>query len=256
MALLKNEKPSELHSLLRGLRNDFRPEGTFEEIQVDLLGTLYWRLRRLMIAEVAEIEKATTFVEWDAKERHEEEAWKTSLDSDTEDAGLICSIANPILLQRCLDLLKSLKQDVETRGFDSEIDEPILSDIYGGRDDSGTTRSSYRTWQYTAECSDEERAQNGYATVEQCKWNFLAKLESEIRRLTQYKKARAPIESEKMRLESLRRRTPEGPGLDRLLQYATSLERAIDRVLTQLERHQRMRLNQPVMPPIKVDVSA
>jgi hypothetical protein len=39
---------------------------------------------------------------------------------------------------------------------------------------------------------------------------------------------------------------PEAPQLDRLLRYEASLERAIDRTLTQLERLQRMRLGQPV----------
>lgn len=113
VVLLKNEKRSELQSLLIGLRNDFRPEGMFETIQVDMFATLYWRFRRFMIAEMAEIEKATSFLEWDEKERHEEEARETfpdPLNFDAEDAGLICKIANPKLLQRCLDLLKHSKR--------------------------------------------------------------------------------------------------------------------------------------------------
>jgi hypothetical protein len=37
--------------LLNGLRDDFHPEGTFEEIWVERLATLLWRERRLIIAE-------------------------------------------------------------------------------------------------------------------------------------------------------------------------------------------------------------
>jgi hypothetical protein len=38
--------------------------------------------------------------------------------------------------------------------------------------------------------------------------------------------------------------------------YEASIERSFDRTLTQLERIQRMRLGQPVAPPIKVDISS
>jgi len=43
--------------------------------------------------------------------------------------------------------------------------------------------------------------------------------------------------------------------LDRLLRYEASLERTFDRTLNQLERLQRMRLGQPVPPPVKVELS-
>jgi hypothetical protein len=42
---------------------------------------------------------------------------------------------------------------------------------------------------------------------------------------------------------------------DNLLRYEASIERAFDRALTQLERKQRMRLGQSVLPPIKLDIS-
>jgi hypothetical protein len=41
---------------------------------------------------------------------------------------------------------------------------------------------------------------------------------------------------------------------DHLLRYEASIERAFDRALTQLERKQRMRLGQPILPPIKLDL--
>jgi len=48
------------------------------------------------------------------------------------------------------------------------------------------------------------------------------------------------------------RNVPDGPGLDRLLRYEASLERSFDRTLSQLERLQRMRLGQPVLPKLEV----
>jgi hypothetical protein len=44
--------------------------------------------------------------------------------------------------------------------------------------------------------------------------------------------------------------------LNRFPRYEASIDRAFDRTLTQLERVQRMRLGQPVAPPIKLDISS
>ena len=43
--------------------------------------------------------------------------------------------------------------------------------------------------------------------------------------------------------------------LDRLLRYSASLERDFDRTLVQLERLQRIRKGQPVLPPLNVKIS-
>jgi hypothetical protein len=43
---------------------------------------------------------------------------------------------------------------------------------------------------------------------------------------------------------------------EHLLRYEASIERSFDRTLSQLERAQRMRLGQPILPPIKLDVSS
>jgi hypothetical protein len=43
---------------------------------------------------------------------------------------------------------------------------------------------------------------------------------------------------------------------EHLLRYEASIERSFDRTLSQLECVQRMRLGQPILPPIKLDVSS
>jgi hypothetical protein len=60
------------------------------------------------------------------------------------------------------------------------------------------------------------------------------------------------MESERTKLEILRRKVPESEKLDRLLRYETSLERAFDRTLTQLELAQRIRKGQPLLPQLEV----
>jgi hypothetical protein len=59
--------------------------------------------------------------------------------------------------------------------------------------------------------------------------------------------------AEKKKLNAIARSVPYE--LDRLLRYEASLERAFDLTLSQLERHQRMRLGQAVPPPIHLRVT-
>ena len=57
-------------------------------------------------------------------------------------------------------------------------------------------------------------------------------------------------------MELLACKIPATQDLDRLLRYEASLERNFDRTLSQLERVQRMRLGQPVLPNLQVHHSA
>jgi hypothetical protein len=255
VAVLPHESRTEFNSLLNGLREDLQPEGTLEGILVEKLAVLSWRYRRLVVAEAAEIQKRSAFLEWDNKERRDDEA-SEGIVFTVHTVGLIKKKNNPLILEKCTGLLKELKDNIQSNGFDSDSDELTLTELYGDLEQHAETLlDTYRAWHATAECSDEERKQNGYASAEQCVKNFLKELENEIRNLARYKKAKAAIETEQMNLEVLRQSVPDSPEVERLLRYETTLERAFDRTLTQLERLQRMRLGQPVSAPIKLSLS-
>jgi hypothetical protein len=261
VALLKNESQLEFDRLLNGLRADLQPEGMLEQTLVEKLAMTLWRHRRLYIAEVAEIENGVAFLIWDESESQRKDAQQASninlLNFAAELVGLTTKMENPWVLDRCLELLEELRNDIKTTGLNSSSDEEILVKLYGNRSSSmETLLDTYRRWNDTAACSDEERAQNGYATVEKCTSNVLDAVKVEITHLTGYKKEKTLVESERVRLESLRKSVPDSPQLDRLLKYETNLARDFDRTLTQLERIQRMRKGQSVLPPIKVDVSS
>jgi hypothetical protein len=83
-------------------------------------------------------------------------------------------------------------------------------------------------------------------TTEQC--TFIEKEISGLKR----QQARAAVQTAQTQLELECRNVPDRPVLDRLLRYEVTLERGIDRTLSQLERLQRMRKGQPVLPELKV----
>jgi hypothetical protein len=237
--LLQDESRSEFNSLLRGLRNDLRPEGTLEELLVEKLAALAWRLRRLLLAERAQIQENT-------------EAEKIV---GVLGPGLIRKIQNPNVLERCLELLAELRKQVEKDSY-TEYYNPILAKIYGIDDKEKHSRGNlydpYREWVCTSKSSGEEQGRGGHATSKKCRLNVLYEIDQESGRLRRYQQVRASLETTGTPPEVLRHNVPDAPTLDRLLRYEASLERSFDRTLSQLERLQRMRLGQPVLPKLEV----
>jgi hypothetical protein len=255
--LLKDEPRAELKSMLKGLHDCLQPVGTLEIILVDNLASSFWRKRRLLIAETAEIQKGREFVEWDEIRGHETAAAKISSNGLELNGGLMREVANPIVLQRCLDLLGKLKSGIERDGFDVEWDKPILTTVYGEYREErwqDSLLATYLYWVAECHCSEEDDEEPDKSALEKCKNQFLQELEKEIEQLKRYQKDRESIESSRMTLMSLSRSVPESMQLDRLLRYGASLGREIERILKQLERLQRMRLGQPLPPSIDVNV--
>ena len=257
--LLKGESRAEYNSLFDGLVETFVPEGKLEEVLVEKLATDFWRRRRLLQSEVAEIRKGVDFLQSEQQTRDHQELQEIERPSALSfEGGLMSRIDNTYILNSCLDLLAGLREQFSEKGF-SENDTPILRNIYG--DIYGKTRSynlflCYGFWFGISKIFEEKGMGQGYSSPEQCKANVLKAIDKEIRRLKKLRKARTAMESERLKVEALRRAVPESPALDRLLRYEVNLERSIDRTLTQLERLQRMRLGHPVLPPINLNVSS
>jgi hypothetical protein len=257
--VLKGESRAEYEAVLAGLRETLQPEGTLEELLVEKLATLAWRQRRLLLAESAEIRKNTEFVESDQRNQEREAAQSLwSISALLCGRGLIGNTHNRYVLEQCLQGLADLRKGVEEVGFRPDQDTLILQKLYGDRD-VGRLRpdlyDSYETWLQIAKAPEEECKRKVYLSPEDGRRIFIEKIDTEIRRIKRDQKARASIETARTQLEILCRNVPDAPGLDRLLRYEASLERAFDRTLIQLERLQRMRLGQSVLPPIQVGIS-
>jgi hypothetical protein len=150
--------------------------------------------------------------------------------------------------------LKELKHGIEAKGFDPKCDAEILTKLYGqpsGENWPRTLFDSHRRWWATTRVPEDERQQHGFPKPD-AKESFLAELDGEIKRVERYMKARASMEVERKKLEALRQHVPLTAQFDHLVRYETSLERSFDRTLSQLERLQRMRLDQPVLPKLEV----
>src|SRR6266436_4050141 len=256
VVILNSESETEYEELLAGLRETLRPEGALEELLVEKLGTLAWRQRRLLLAESAEVRKNTEFVESDQRDDDREageRAW--SMSALLCGRGLIGNTDNRHVVERCIEWLAHLRDGVEKVGFRPDQDALILRKLYGDREVSrlrSDLYDSYETWLQIAETPEQERERKRYPSPSECRQIVMEKIDKEIRRLKRDQKERSSIQAARTQLEIVSRNVPDGPGLDRLLRYEASLERSFDRTLSQLERLQRMRLGQPVLPKLEV----
>jgi hypothetical protein len=261
VAVLPGESQLEFQTLLSGLHDYFQPVGKMEQTLVERLAVDCWRYRRFLLAEGAEVQATTKFVEWDQKEQNREAAARfPQLGCN---GGLIRWIGNPEALDGCLQLLSGLKESIKDDGFNPEWDNPILTKVYGAYDEEERKedwqrrlRNSYLQFSKAAALPDNVRQERGLESPEVYKDAFVEELKDEIKRLEHYKKEQAAVLASKLKLESLRRSVPEGSQLERLLRYSAAISRDIERTLNQLERLQRMRCGQAVLPPINVNVTA
>jgi hypothetical protein len=254
--IIDSESKAEYDELLTGLREAQQPEGALEELLVEKLAVFAWRQRRLLLAESAEIRKNTEFVEPDQRDQEGETAERLwNLSALLGGRGLIGNTHNGHVLERCLGLLAILRKSIEEVGFKPDQDTLILRKLYGDRSVSRLRSDfydTYDTWLHVAQTHEEEREPKGFWSPPVCRHVVLEEIDKEVRRIKRDQKARVSVETARTQLEIVCRNVPDGPGLDRLLRYETNLERSFDRTLSQLERLQRMRLGQPVLPKLEV----
>src|ERR1700682_6504753 len=181
VVVLKGESQAEFDVLLNRLRNDCQPAGTLEELLVEKLAVLFWRQRRLLIAEGAEIRANSEFVEWDGRARQFREA--VEILPRKSDGGLIRWVANPNIVQVFASRLKTLKEGIETGAFVPESGYALLDTLYGTDNKENWPYGislSYGLWAGVTALSEEERKQRGLPSPQEAKEDLLAGLREVI----------------------------------------------------------------------------
>ena len=256
VALLPDESRAEFNSLWRGLRKDFQPVETLEGTLVEKMAVNLWMQRRVLIGEVAgieEVRRGYAFRRDDHEPTSKTVHLLVSYEGQEDHSALMeTSPARKLPARdRCLQLLRDLATGIKSFGFDSNRDSVILTKLYGRLSNDNQTQilnKIYQTWQSAANRSEEERLRKGSASPQECVDHFVKDVEGEIRRLESQK----AVDLDRVELQRLRQVVPDCEQSDYLLRRLTSLERSFDRLMTQLERRQRIRLGHSVPPPIEV----
>jgi hypothetical protein len=261
VAVLKEESRDDYEALLDGLRQSCQPVGSLEAVLVEKLATILWRHRRLLLAEVGEIRQ--NLLSFDSvplpDSPGKKQRQRLADDSLRAGMGLLNASRDAQSLINILEVLKDFRGQFRKKGFQEEQDKRKLKEIYGTPDVTDI-RGADIIYQYNyllgkskaaAERSDGENR----PPIEASKEKMLQVLEEEIQRIHTLVEKLEAHQAQAMELKKLSGTIPWEPGMERILRYEASLERAFDRALVQLERLQRMRLGQPVAPPIKVELT-
>ena len=254
---LEGESTEEFDSLLKGLRKDFRPDGTLEQILVEKLATIMWRYRRLLYTESAEIasERACGLRQIERQDRDRKELQLIDNSEESIVLGLMGCWHNGIVRSKVIYLLDTLHTLINVRGFTPDVDRPMLGRIFGV-----TTLNSlllqYEAWSNPKRGVIKAEALKEFdLPLAERKLKFLDQLEREINRLKKINEDLDVVAKLRRTAEKETSGVPEAPRLERLLRYSASLERDFDRTLNQLERLQGMRKGQPATPTVNVKLT-
>jgi len=96
LPFLHGEAKAQFDSLLNGLREDLKPEGTLEEVLVEKLATLFWRYRRVIVAQGTELPTAASG------------AFEIEIEIKWDFSGMDCLLRYEASLERSIE--RTLKQ--------------------------------------------------------------------------------------------------------------------------------------------------
>jgi hypothetical protein len=252
--LVGDESSREFRFLLEGLLDDLKPEGTLERVLVDQLATILWRRRRVLRAEAAEIERAARYSATDYFMSQAVEAWDR-VRSGEATGGMLKHQDNPLILREAILMLTVVRYGLEAFGFRG--DPWILRRLYGlDHEDAAPFGSIFHLYlNHSKEPGEGFTSAGGAESEEDRKNRMLKILDEEIKRLDDLKERFVTRSIEKSELNKLANLVPPLAVSERLLRYETHLSREFDRTLSQLERLQRIRIGQPVLPLVNLRLS-
>jgi hypothetical protein len=173
--------------------------------------------------------------------------------------GMLERIRHPVVIDNAIAALELLRSELETTGWKS-IKPWVLKKFYGTKDhqDEYSPPNIYETVRNAkAAAMDKDGNENldKLPSPNELKSRVLYFLTSEVAALEFEKAMYLQLDQMKSEHASVAESFLSQAAIDGFVCYEAHLSREFDRTLSQLERIQRMRLGQPVVPAIKVDIA-
>jgi hypothetical protein len=264
----KRESEADYLRIFEDMVEAMQPIGRLEEILVEKSAMLLWRYRRLLQAEAAEVANQAAACEQKYLQNKFE-----SVRTAKKDQGLINQALdnyNEVAPEAAITSLKSLRQQTSEKGLDWERDRQAIREVYGpmaepgvkarivsqlrhegrvykGLDPDHLVVQRYRELVYRGEGQPDatDIPREAAESVVRMFTEDIERFDAMLQDWRQHGDDRNRLEEARMLV----------PWEDRLQRYEASLERSFDRTLSQLDRLQRLRSGQPVLPAVRVDLS-
>jgi hypothetical protein len=224
------ENPQEFQRLLNGLWEQYRPIGKAEEVEVERIALCWWRLKRAWRHENAvNLAARRDFVR---PELEEQEAFCN--EQDKEDQAILVELQNA-------------RRDLQEKG---EVSQEVKQRIFG-------LRPRYERMLTSLEKFAETRMKElGHSK----KFGKLApQVRAQILSTYAVNDAIASLEglsderwTNVVEVAVGGHAIPNGEALDKILRYEAAFERQLGRAVDRLERMQRRRIGEMILPPVSV----
>jgi hypothetical protein len=246
--LQDGEDPQEFQECHKRLRDELQPAGPCEEIEVEYIAICWLRLQRLWKYENAEVE-----------------AGKTSVSKNEED-GRYHPLAWSGTRNTQMELLQTAEKEAEVSGqISPELKKKIFAEntslIYRW---SGFEAQAERTAQKKRHDIAMRIAEERKMPLSEAKVLLVRDGESlpERKRFVAIETVRQVItflwglwwdrSRSELRNEYQRQLIPNDREVDKIIRYGSAVERQLSRAYDRLERLQRRRRGEPVLPPVSV----
>ena len=239
------ESDREFAALHQRFWDELQPAGPVEEMLVDQIVTTQWRLRRALRAESGEIVLSVDEGQWKRSRPNPQLQWmEWELWGDPVSAMKDSAMGNSILA--CW--LREVRTRVEQEG---ELTEATIKIPFHGK----PNKLSEGLEELRLRLSQRPDGTDAAVRREENKKQALTYIDRELQML-EWCKADC-VEREVVEEEARQSAAglPSMEKLDKILRYATTLERQQYRAMNQLERVQRRRLGEAVPPPLTMEVS-
>lgn len=257
VVLLESESRPEYRALWVGFQEHFKPVGIPESLLVEKLATLAWRQRRLLDAESVEISRRMASVQTDTIKALEIQRLDYAApDIEAVPGGLGVDTMRELRLIRTAigRLTKYLRcAEADQPGNEEELER--IRDIVFGAEKGNEDRDTREVLEISRIVA-KFAAAKGCHDPEKASENFREALRAEIEGLEK-------LETGILALEMLRAKTKSKGALvlperisDQFVRVEAHFSREFDRTLSQLERLQRIRKGQPVLPALRVEVDS
>ena len=231
--ILEGENRVDFEKLRRDLINDLRPHGTLQNLLVERLAILFWRLRRVIAAETAIISRSPAFVGMTGRPNADLPDQYLLRVCLTDDTSRMCPRVE--LIRKAMTGLQQILEDIQKReGLDYVMGIAALCEIYGNLADC--PQESFPLKFIELLIANEIRSNVKSDTAVDLLSQAQRMIMEESFRLTRlYYDER----SRSITNNSFASLVPGHDELDRIMRHETSLSREIERTLNQYERLQR-----------------
>jgi len=219
---------------------------------VETLAGLFWRKRRLLQYESAEISKRIDFLEKDSEAALQVHALDYAQPAGTS-VGKTIQNGNLAAVRAAINCLGKLQlcHNLAAEGFDARAQREMRESLFGNKDKNSVDDRDYQeVIRVIGQFTKGAKIEGGqFAKVKD------EALDAEMKRVVELYNDLLLTEYDRVKVNLRAARIPSEEVSDRILRNETHLSREIDRTLNRLERLQRIRQGKPLPPQVDVKIT-